>query len=89
MRYHSWQDNVFKEVNNREDHDPHDINKMPVKAHGLDIDGLGFAEIDGPARFGEPDQPTKEGEATETGEGVMTEVVTKPMTVFKGVDQLE
>ncbi len=38
---------VFEEIDGGENHDPDDVDEVPVKAHRLDIDGVGFAEIDG------------------------------------------
>ena len=36
---------IFEKINDAEDNNPNEIDEVPVKAGGLDIDGVAFVEL--------------------------------------------
>ena len=43
----------IEQIDRGEDHDPNDIDEVPVKAHRLDVDRVGLVELDGSTRLRE------------------------------------
>src|SRR6185312_7887321 len=48
--------NVLEEVDRGEDHDPDDVDEVPVQAHHFDVDGVVLVEGHGARRAGEEAQ---------------------------------